>query len=280
MPTIAEHLRLATAQLEPGSESPRLDAELLLSEVIGRPRAALIAHGDEPLTTGQQMQFERLLLQRLDGAPVAYLTGRREFWSLPLQVSPAVLVPRPETEALVERVLARLPVDRDCAVLDLGTGSGAIAIAIASERPRARVTAVDCSAAALAVAARNGAALQVANVEWLQGSWFEGLPVRTFDAIVSNPPYIGDGDAALAKLRAEPLIALTAGPTGLEAFAAIAAGAPRYLRVGGLLAFEHGATQGGDVARLLRRHGFFEISLHTDHAGLPRVTLATFNTTH
>jgi release factor glutamine methyltransferase len=203
------------------------------------------------------------------------LTGVREFWSLPLRVTPAVLAPRPETETLVAAVLAAVPVDRDCAILDLGTGSGAIAIALASERPRARVTGTDLSSAALEVAVDNARRLDLSRIDWRQGLWFDAVPDRRFDVIVSNPPYVADGDAALARLAAEPTLALTPGVTGLEAFAAIIARAAEHLHASGLLAFEHGASQGADVGALLARHGFTHIRLHEDHAGLPRVTLAT-----
>jgi release factor glutamine methyltransferase len=277
MPSIAQLLRGAAMRLVPRSDSPRLDAELLLAEVTGRSRTALHAHGDEALAPELEARYEHLIDRRLEGVPVAYLTGVREFWSLPLRVSPAVLVPRPETETLVELVLARLPPAEDCEVLDLGTGSGAIALAIAKERPRARLTAVDVSPAALAVAAANGAALGLGSVSWHLGSWFDGLEGRRFDVIAANPPYVAADDAALAALRAEPLVALTPGPSGLEAFAAIAAGAPRHLRAGGLLALEHGAMQGADLDALLRQQGFTQISLHADAAGRPRVTLAVFH---
>jgi release factor glutamine methyltransferase len=275
MCSITESLQLAAGRLNGCSDSPRLDAEILLCKVLSRPRAALIAHGEDRLAEANRGEYARLIAERRRGVPVAYLTGAREFWSLPLAVTPAVLVPRWETETLVELVLDRLPPDRDVAVLDLGTGSGAIALALASERPRARVTASDVSQAALAVAIGNAHALRIDGIDWRHGCWFEAVQGQRFDVIVSNPPYIGAADAALASLRTEPMLALSPGATGLEAFAAIIGAAARYLREAGLLALEHGSTQAADVANLLERHGFQGIISHRDRAGLPRVTLAT-----
>jgi release factor glutamine methyltransferase len=211
------------------------------------------------------------------------LTGIREFWSLPLKVTPAVLVPRPETELLVELALQLLPnhpapasADQVRRVLDLGTGSGAIALAIASERPHARVTGVDVSPAALEVAVQNSRDLGVARIEWRLGSWFDAVPGERFHMILANPPYIAAADPALDQLTAEPGIALSPGPTGLEAFSAIAAQAPSHLHEGGWLVMEHGSEQAPDVARLLERHGFTSIRSHLDFSRKPRVTLGTF----
>jgi len=274
MSTIAESLASATRRLAACSDSPRLDAELLLGKVLARNRAGLIVDGRASLDSAGELAYDALLAERLAGAPVAYLTGHREFWSLDLDVNPAVLVPRPETETLVEVVLDWLPASRNCAVLDLGTGSGAIAIAIASERPRAHVTGSDLSGSALEVAANNAANLGLLAIEWRQGSWFDAVPDRRFDAIVANPPYIAAGDAALAALKAEPLLALTPGPSGLEAFEAIIAGAAAHLFAQGLLALEHGSGQGRAVSALLAQHGFINIRSRSDRSGLPRVTLA------
>lgn len=275
--TIADSLASATRRLAACSDSPRLDAELLLGKVLARDRAGLIVDGRASLDPAREQAYAALLARRLAGAPVAYLTGRREFWSLELGVGPAVLVPRPETETLVERVLEWLPANGDCAVLDLGTGSGAIAIAIASERPRVRVTGSDVSPSALAVAADNAAKLGFSAIEWRQGSWFDAVPGRRFDAIVANPPYVASADPALAALKAEPSLALTPGPSGLEAFEAIVAGAAAHLCALGLLAFEHGSGQAGAVAALLEQQGFVNIRSHADRSGLPRVTLANLH---
>jgi release factor glutamine methyltransferase len=275
MITIAEALKIAAAQLLPGSETPRLDAQLLLGHVLGTTRSALIAQDEAWLAEERQAAFEALVRQRAQGAPVAYLTGMREFWSLAVGVSPAVLVPRPETEMLVELALQRLPPQRPCSVLDLGTGSGAVALAIASERPLARVTGTDISAAALAIATANARRLGQRNVRWRLGSWFAAAAGERFDLIVSNPPYIGADDPALARLRAEPALALTPGPSGLEALAAIVAGAAEHLAPGGWLLLEHGSGQAEDVSRLFEQRGFLQTRTHPDHSDLPRVTLAT-----
>jgi release factor glutamine methyltransferase len=274
--SVAAALRRGALALAAASESPRRDAEILLGSVLGRSRAGLISADDAPVDAPQRREFGHLLARRRAGAPVAYLTGTREFWSLEFAVSPAVLVPRPETELLVALALEHLPAKRECAVLDLGTGSGAIAIAIAHERPRAVVTGIDRSAAALAVARANGARLVADRVRWRAGSWFEPVPDERFDVIVANPPYIAADDAALARLAAEPLEALTPGATGLESFATIIAAAPAHLRENGVLALEHGATQAEAVTALFSGARFAAIQTRADDAGLPRVTYARF----
>jgi release factor glutamine methyltransferase len=271
--TIAETVNDAAHRLEPHSESPRLDAELLLAGILGLPRSALIARGDERVASGDERAYATLIAKRADGVPIAYLTGVREFWSLPLKVTPAVLVPRPETELLVEHALALLPADALCSVLDLGTGSGAIALSLAHERPRWSITGVDVSPAALEVAARNAEELKLPHVQWRLGHWFDVLPGERFHLIVANPPYIAAGDPALQALSAEPATALIAGATGLEALDAIIAQAPKHLYAGGWLALEHGITQAQDVARLLHQQGFDSIRTYPDFSGRPRITL-------
>jgi release factor glutamine methyltransferase len=278
-PRIDTILARAARSLIGHSDSPRLDAQLLLAQVLGVGRTALIADGDRALDAAVFGAFELAIARRRSGVPVAYLTGRREFWSLELEVTPAVLVPRPETELLVELALARLPEDRASSVLDLGTGSGAIALAIAHERPRAAVTAVDLSPEALAVATANARTLGIQRIEWCQGSWFSAVPGRRFDVIVSNPPYVAADDPALAALGAEPRLALTPGPTGLEALAAIAAGAARHLELGGWLILEHGAGQAAEVATLLTQAGFTAVASHRDPAGAARAAVATLHAT-
>jgi release factor glutamine methyltransferase len=266
--TIAEVLRRAVHALAQHSESPRLDAEVLLGKVLGVTRSALIVRGPEPIAADALHQYQGLIERRATGTPVAYLTGRREFWSLQLDVTPAVLVPRPETETLVELALRLLPLDREPSVLDLGTGSGAIALAIAAERPRARVTGIDISPAALGVARRNASALGLPRVEWRLGSWFEPVAGERFDLIVANPPYVADTDPALAKLADEPPLALRSGPTGLESLEAIIEQAAAH----GWVLLEHGSSQGPEVARLLEQRGFTAIRSHDDYSGRPRVT--------
>jgi release factor glutamine methyltransferase len=275
--TVASALGEGVRSLGMHSGSPQLDAEVLLSSVLGVDRAALIARGSDLLADHELCLYRDLLEQRRRGMPVAYLTGRREFWSLPLKVTPAVLVPRPETELLVEVALQHLPKSAECAVLDLGTGSGAVALAIASERPLARVVGVDVSPGALGIARDNARALARPNVAFRLGSWFDAVPGEVFDVVVANPPYVADHDPALAALAAEPALALVAGPAGLDALAAIIAAAPRHLTRGGWLLLEHGSTQQHEVAKLLERRGFAGIECHSDYSGLPRVTRGTFS---
>jgi release factor glutamine methyltransferase len=279
MTTVADSLAHAARRLAAASESPRLDAELLLGKVLARSRSGLLVDGERLIGADQASAYAELLAQRVAGVPVAYLVGEREFWSLPLAVTPAVLVPRPETETLVEAVLAVVPAGADWRILDLGTGSGAIALALASERPQARITATDLSADALEVAVGNARRLGLSAIEWRRGAWFDAVPGERFDLIVSNPPYVADDDGALDALRAEPRLALTPGRTGFEAFAIIIEGAAAHLRGSGWLALEHGSGQAGTLAGLLARHRFARVRTQADHAGRPRVTLATSQST-
>jgi release factor glutamine methyltransferase len=205
--------------------------------------------------------------------PIAYLMGRREFWSLPLIVTPAVLVPRPETETVVEQALQLVPRDEPCSALDLGTGCGAIALCLASERPHWAITGVDLSPQALQVAAQNSVALQMPQIRWRLGCWFDAVGSERFDLIVANPPYIAAADPALESLAAEPAMALASGPTGLGALNAIIAQAPNHLHAGGRLVLEHGITQALAVASMLEQHGFASIQTFADFSGRPRVTL-------
>jgi release factor glutamine methyltransferase len=278
--TIADALGSAARDLNASSDSPRLDAELLLGKVLGLSRAALIARHDEPVPEDREMNFRELIARRAYGAPVAYLTGTREFWSLPLKVTPAVLVPRPETETLVERALELAPAGEGCAVLDLGTGSGAIALAIASERPHWRVTAIDCSEPALNVALENCKALNITSIDWRLSHWFDALPSERFNLILANPPYVSASDPCLKKLACEPALALTPGPSGLEALTAIAARAAPHLYAHGWLVLEHGSSQAGAVRELLSRAGFKSVRSFPDFSGVPRVTLGTIHTQH
>jgi release factor glutamine methyltransferase len=267
-------LARATARLQP-APGAALDAQLLLGHVLGRSRAWLMAHPETPLPQASLVEFERALARRAGGEPLAYITGRREFWSMELQVSADVLVPRPETELLVERALAL--VGRAVAeVADLGTGSGAIALALARERPHWRITATDRSAAALAIANTNARALAIDNVQFLAGEWFAPLSGSRFSLIASNPPYIAAGDPALLDpaLRHEPRGALTSGATGLEDLAVLIRGAAAHLAEDGWLLLEHAPGQAQAVADLLVAQGFRHVRCHTDLAALPRVTEA------
>ncbi len=252
-----------------------VDARVLIGHVLQRDRAWVIAHAGDRLAREQAQAFFALAKRRRDGEPVAYLVGVREFWGMPLRVTPAVLIPRPETETLVEAALARLPADRDVRVLDLGTGSGAVALAIARERPRALVVASDVSDEALAVARENAARLAIGNVAFVRADWYAGVPEGTFDAVVSNPPYVAVGDPHLAQgdLRHEPKLALTPQGDALAALRAIASGAPRRLAAGGWLAVEHGYDQSAPVSRLLATAGFADVQALRDLAGIGRVVV-------
>jgi len=251
----------------------RRDAEILLAAAWQRSRAALLAGAGEPVPDEVAARFTTACARRAAGEPVAYLLGRREFWSLEFAVSPAVLVPRPETELLVERVLEQVRSPR-ARVADLGTGSGAIAIALAHERPGWSVLGSDRSEDALAVARRNGARLAPERVEWLRGSWYEPLGSRRFDAIASNPPYVAADDPALGGdgLRHEPREALTPGGDGMSALATLINGAPAHLEPGGWLFLEHGALQGAALRDALVARGFTHVTSHRDLAGHERVT--------
>jgi release factor glutamine methyltransferase len=258
---------------------PRLDARALLEHVAGRPREWLAGHGDEPAPPEAAGAFAALAARRRAGEPLAYLVGEREFAGRRFAVDPAVLVPRPETEALVEAALARLPAPgvRAPRVLDLGTGSGAIAVTIALERPDATVVATDASPAALALARRNAGALGAAAIDFRPGDWWAALDAGDppFHLVVSNPPYVAEDDPHLddPALRHEPRIALAAGPQGLDAIEAIASGAPARLAPGGWLLLEHGHDQGAAVRRTLERAGFESVATLADLAGRDRVAI-------
>ena len=254
-----------------------LDAQVLLAHVVEKDRAWLIAHASDPLPREHAEAFQALARRRHDGEPIAYLTGWREFWGLRLRVSPAVLIPRPETETLVELALSRLPANEDVRVLDLGTGSGAIALAIAHARPRARVLATDVSADALDVARDNARRLGLANVEFARSDWYDGLapesPEGRFHLIASNPPYIAAADSHLDEgdVRFEPPRALTAGGDGLAALRRIITGARARFVPGGTLVVEHGYDQADAVRALFEAAGFGAIVAVRDLAGIPRV---------
>ena len=250
----------------------RRDAQVLLGFVLGVSRAWLTAHMDQTADSEAAAKFQSLVALRASGHPVAYLVGMKEFYGLSLRVTPDVLIPRPETEELVEAALERLPQGETRKVVDLGTGSGCIAIAIAHERPAAKVTAVDTSSPALALARENAAALDV-DVEFLQGDWFAALGGRRFDLIVANPPYVAADDPHLRQgdLRFEPRAALAAGADGLTDLRRIAGAAPTYLRPGGWLLLEHGYDQAEACRDLLHNAGFAELVFRADVAGLPRI---------
>lgn len=266
-------LRAAASELST-SESPRRDAEILLEHVTGKARTYLLAFGETLLTPEQEAQLAALLARRKTGEPVAHLTGEREFWSLPLSVSAATLIPRPDTECLVEQALARLP-DGPCRILDLGTGTGAIALALASERPDCQVTAVDVMPDAVALAQRNLARLGFSNVQINQSSWFSALAQHAFEMIVSNPPYIDEHDPHLSQgdVRFEPLTALVAANDGLADIEHIITTAREHLVPGGWLLLEHGWTQGAAVRALFSAAGYASVETCRDYGGNERLTL-------
>ncbi|MBO9882353.1 peptide chain release factor N(5)-glutamine methyltransferase [Xanthomonas sp. D-109] len=273
-PTPESLLRAACTQVERG------DAEALLLHALQRDRAWLFAHAREPLPGDVVAGFQALLARRAQGEPVAYLTGRRGFWTLDLAVGPATLIPRADTERLVELALERLDGAPGRRVADLGTGSGAIALALASERPQAQVTATDLSAAALAVAQANAQAHGLGNVAFVHGAWLAPLAGQRFDLIASNPPYIADGDPHLQQgdLRYEPASALASGPDGLDDMRRIVAAAPAHLLPGGWLLLEHGWDQGVAVRALLDAAGFAQVATHQDLEARERVTLGQWPT--
>jgi release factor glutamine methyltransferase len=256
------------------SDTPRLDAEILLSHLLRRSRAFLRAWPEHGLTSEQASRFEAMIQRRAAGEPVAYLPGTREFWSLDLKVTPDTLIPRPETERLVELVLERLPVNQFARVADLGTGTGAVALAIAGERPRCEVVATDRSGEALAVARGNSDRLGLTNVRMVQGDWCAALTNERFHVIASNPPYVRDDDPHLVRgdVRFEPRTALAAGADGLDHIRRIAAEALDHLIPGGWLLLEHGFDQGEAVASILRRAGYSDVTAYTDMGGRDRVS--------
>ncbi|MEG1210466.1 MAG: peptide chain release factor N(5)-glutamine methyltransferase [Leclercia sp.] len=255
------------------SDSPRRDAEILLGHVTGRARTYILAFGETVLTRDEEAQLTQLLARRKTGEPVAHLVGEREFWSLPLYVSAATLIPRPDTECLVEQALARLPA-MPARIVDLGTGTGAIALALASERADCLVTAVDVMPDAVALAQRNLERLGLLNVTVLQSSWFAALADQQFEMIVSNPPYIDECDPHLAEgdVRFEPRSALVAADQGLADLSHIIMQSRRHLVSGGWLLLEHGWTQGEAVRNLFRQAGFQQVETCRDYGGNERLT--------
>ena len=272
LPDTAALLYQATSQLNKTSDTPALDAELLFCAISGIDRSAVTTGRSMILTNRQREVFSTLIKRRAAGEPIAYLLRRKEFWSQDLLVSPEVLIPRPETELLVEQALEHLP-EQPCNVADLGTGSGAIALAIATERPNVQVTATDNSQSALEVAMKNAARLGVRNVTFRQGDWFAPLADQHYRLIVSNPPYVRVGDPRLeAGTLYEPVDALISGYDGLDALRMICAAARRYLNSQGVLVLEHACDQKNAVHKLLSQGGFETIVSSTDLAGKPRVT--------
>ena len=267
----------ATKQLYDASDTPRIDAEVLMQHVLQKNIAWLIAYGDTLAGADHSKAFYNLVSLRHQGQPIAYLTGSRDFWSLTLAVDENVLIPRPDTETLVEEALERLPKDQSLKVLDLCTGSGAIALSIAKERPLAKVVALEYHIGALTVAQKNAELNSIANVEFRQSNWFAALSEsEQFDLIASNPPYVEPGDPHLEQgdLRFEPITALTALESGFADIRHIIETAPLYLKHKGWLIIEHGYNQAQQVAALFKANGFIEIELFNDINHLPRCTIA------
>ncbi|WP_237066299.1 peptide chain release factor N(5)-glutamine methyltransferase [Microbulbifer guangxiensis] len=258
----------------PDSDSARLDLEVLLAHVLERPRTWLYTWPEYELSQSEQVQFDELLRRRAAGEPVAHLTGEREFWSLSLQVDASTLIPRPDTELLVETALALCPVTPQ-RVLDLGTGTGAIALALASERPAWQVLAAEKSPDALALAERNRVSLGLDNVRVIESDWFAQIPPQSFDLIVSNPPYIDAADPHLGQgdVRFEPRSALVADREGLADIEVIAATAPAFLAPGGCLLVEHGWQQAAAVRAIFADAGLVSIESRRDYGGRERLTL-------
>lgn len=274
MATVAEALR-RSVELANVSDTPRLDTEVLLCHVLGKDRTFLFTWPEYSLSAEQMQQFEKALGRRKAGEPVAHITGMREFWSLALHVDSTTLIPRPETELLVQIAL-ELPLPEKACVLDLGTGSGAIALALASERPQWSVTAVDKVVAAVALAQKNCKRLLLNNVVIKRSDWFSEFDTsESFDLIVSNPPYVESQDLHLQRgdVRFEPRSALVAGKNGMAEIEIIAAAAPKFLNERGWLMVEHGFNQGDAVRTELKKNEFAEVVTRQDLAGVDRVTL-------
>ena len=275
MPSIAQAIKQASQILATTSDSARLDAEVILCHVLNCGATHLIAWPEKTLDETQAETFNRLIEQRHSGTPVAYLTGTKEFWSLNLKVTPATLIPRPDTETLVEFVLDKFAAQKTLKLIDLGTGSGAIAIAIASEKPNWEIIATDISAEALIVAKENASKHEITNIKFIESNWFEQVEVQQFDLIVSNPPYIAKHDPHLSQgdVRFEPLSALAAGETGMDDINQITAESKKYLNSNGWLLFEHGYDQEELVYKCLNHYNFQEISQLSDLSGQPRITV-------
>lgn len=280
MPTIKYVLAKAARSLSKHTDSPVLDAEVLLCLALGKPRSYLRAWCDKELEPGQLSGFQALIKQRRQGTPVAYLTGNREFWSRDFTVNPDVLIPRPDTELLIELSLKLIPTNQPYTLIDLGTGSGIIAITLAALCPNAQVFATDISPAALAVAKLNAHKHQIDNIQFFQSDWFAAVPDTQFDLVISNPPYIAENDMHLRQgdVRFEPQSALIAADQGLSDIKTIAGTARRHLKQSGHLLIEHGYNQQQAVQGIFKDSGYDEIQTYADLSGQPRVTAGIFKT--
>lgn len=274
--TLQQCIKESTQQLATTINQPRLEAELLLAHVLGKERTFLYTHPDYQLAEAEHHTLLNLIDRRLRGEPIAYILGHKEFWSLDFLVSPATLIPRPETELLVEVTLQKLPKEQALFVADLGTGSGAIALALAHERPRWKIVASDQSCAAIEIAKKNAEKMKVTHVEFCTGDWCTALQNHLFDAIVSNPPYIAENDLHLLEgdLRFEPHAALISGKDGLDALRTIIHQSRDHLKTGGFLILEHGFNQSTQVKALLLNAHYQQITPYSDLANHPRVIAA------
>ena len=272
MTTISQTLSDARLQLQTASPSPAVDASILMCHILDCSSSHLIAWPEKALTTQQAAAFSRVLQRRLAGEPVAYITGKREFWSLSLKVSRDVLIPRPETETLIEFALELFSERSAMKIADLGTGSGAIACALATEHPHWQIVATDISASALDIARANAARHKLENIDFHLGAWFEPVRHHDFDLIISNPPYVAIDDHHLTEgdVRYEPEAALVSGKRGLDAITLLIRQAGNYLKTGGWLIVEHGYDQQRSVYDCFEQNGFSEIVQLTDLAALPR----------
>lgn len=271
---VKEMIRNISCQLVMYSETPNLDAEILVGHIFKKSRAELFAYSEIRVRPTQKKQLSDCVSRRVAGEPVAYILGEKEFWSLSLTVTSDVLIPRPETEMLVEWILKHLPKDEKLQVADLGTGSGAIAIAIASERPYWQLIAVDNSKKALKVAKTNAERHHIRNINFHFSEWCQALEKQNYHVIVSNPPYILDCDKHLQQLKYEPHKALVGGPDGLSSIKTIIKEAKSYLTDDGWLLLEHGFDQSQKIIELMQEANYHQIQEHTDLAGLPRMIVA------
>jgi release factor glutamine methyltransferase len=274
VPTIKSALADAAKLIHPASPSPLLDAELLLCKVLSKNRTYLRAWPERELSAEHQDAFFELIEQRRNGHPIAYLTGHREFWSREFEISSDALIPRPETELLIELALNLIPCDKPCRIIDLGTGSGIIAVTLAAERPQASVFATDICPAALEIAKRNALKHKTGTIQFYQSRWFDNVQAGKFDFILSNPPYVAENDPHLQQgdLRFEPLTALASGENGLADIRIIAETACARLESAGYLMVEHGYNQESEVKNLFTALGYVDVQTYKDLAGLPRVT--------
>lgn len=272
---IATAIQSLTDLFRSVSDTPRLDAELLIADIFDRPRSFLYAYPEHELSHDQRALLADHVFRRQQGEPIAYILEHKEFWSLALHVSKDTLIPRPETEHLVEWVLNSLP-EHNITIADLGTGSGAIAIALAHERPSWNIHATDSSLAALAVAIKNTQQHQISNIEFYNGYWCEALPHHQYTAIISNPPYIADDDPHLKQLTFEPYTALAAKDNGLADFKIIIEQAKHYLAPGGIIVLEHGYNQASSLMQLLIKAGFQQVRSHCDLAQKTRFIIGCY----